>query len=133
FSRDPKSKKLARRLFVPELKRLDDKQEGNTINRKTKKKDLPMELKWDFTYPTSYLEDYQIFRPHLANVQTRMKEWNATSFSELFTPAYFDRLGWFTGIFGLAFGLFGVMSLIASIVQIFLAVGAWKHPVPAPV
>jgi len=53
--------------------------------------------------------------------------------SELATKGYVDRMGWFTGVFGLAFGLFGVLSLVASIVQIVLAVGAWKHPVPAPV
>jgi hypothetical protein len=132
FSRDHQSKQLARQLFIAKSKPLDDTREGTMRARKTKKKDLPLELQWDFIYPTSYLEHYHVFRPHLANVQTRMKEWQAKTLSELFTPAYFDRMGWITGVFGLAFGLFGALSLVASIVQIVLAVGAWKHPVPAP-
>jgi len=119
FSRDSKSIKLAEQLF------------------NTKEKDsLPLELQSKsgfILYPTSYLADYQLFRPHLANVQTRMKEWRPMKLSELATKGYVDRMGWFTGVFGLAFGLFGVLSLVASIVQIVLAVGAWKHPVPAPV
>lgn len=118
FSRDPESRNLAEQLF--------------TIKKDS---DPPFELTEPgfILYSTSYLKDYQLFRPHLAHVQTRMKEWRPKSLSELATKGYVDRMGWFTGVFGLAFGLIGVLSLVASIIQIVLAVGAWKHPVPAPV
>jgi len=116
FSRDDKSIKLAEHLF-------------------TTGKKLPLEF-WEegfYVHPSSYLADYQVFRPHLAHVQTRMKEWRPAGLSDLATKGYVDRMGWFTGIFGLAGGIIGVLSLVTSIAQIVLAVGAWKHPVPAPV
>ena len=72
------------------------------------------------------LQDFSIFRPHLALLQLRMRDWKPRTFSELVKPAYYDRLGWYTAIFGVVFGVLGALSLIVSGVQLGVAVVALK-------
>jgi hypothetical protein len=125
FGRDDYSRALARELFDPKaesLRRRDAKPKKPLTM-------LPIELYCD-VFGATHLRDYQLYRPHLAYIQKNMKEWRPRRFSELFTPGYFDRLTWFTAVFGLVFGLLGALSLVTSIVQVALAVVAWKHPTP---
>jgi hypothetical protein len=92
FARDGSSRKLAKELFV----------------RKSDK--LPNEF-WVNYGTGQHLGDFPAFRFHLAHIQERMQQWKPRKFSELFIPGYFDRLSWFTAVFGLVFGVIGALSL----------------------
>ena len=122
FGRDDDSRRLAEHLFTskPSWK----------IKRSTTIK-LPSALAVDVTEGTQ-LRNFPEYRCHLAYLQEQMHNWKPRRFSELFSPGYFDRLAWFTAVFGLVFGVIGVMSLVTSIVQLGLAIAAWKQPVSPP-
>lgn len=77
----------------------------------------------------THLQDFELFRPRLAYIKQRMKDWQPRKFSQLLRPGYFDRLTWFTAMFGVLFGLISAFSLVTSIISIALAVVAWKYPV----
>jgi hypothetical protein len=77
----------------------------------------------------THLQDFELFRSRLAYIKQRMKDWKPSKFSQLLRPGYFDRLTWFTAMFGVLFGLIGAFSLVISIISIALAVVAWKYPV----
>jgi len=70
------------------------------------------------------LQDFTVFRPHLALLQQRMRDWKPRTFSELTCPAYYDRFGWYTAIFGVVFGVLGALSLIVSGIQLAYAIVA---------
>jgi hypothetical protein len=149
FSRDDDSIKLASVVFGPQKRPQrrqndsdsdtssdTDSETARPSHTRTEKSHprVPDELAWDcYTYATAHLEDYQIFRPHIAYAQKKMRDWKATKVRELIIPGYFDRAAWFTTIFGVIIGIFGALSLVTSIISIVLAIGAWKHPVAAPV
>jgi hypothetical protein len=59
-------------------------------------------------------------------LQEQMRTWRPRRFSELFIPGYYDRLTWFTAIFGLVFGVIATLSLVTSVIQVVFAVMAWK-------
>jgi hypothetical protein len=116
FGRDGNSRKLAKELFVRET------------DKSPKTMSLPNEF-WVSYGADQHLGDFPAFRFHLAYIQERMQQWKPRKFSELFIPGYFDRLSWFTAVFGLVFGVIGALSLVTSILQVGLAIAAWKNPV----
>jgi hypothetical protein len=116
FARDEDSRKLAQRLFA------------RKSHISSKATPLPREVWIDFDTGL-HLRDYPAYRFHLAYLQERMQQWKPKRFSELFTAGYFDRLAWFTAVFGLVFGVIGALSLVTSIIQVGLAIAAWKTPV----
>jgi hypothetical protein len=121
FGRDDDSKQLAQQLFAPK---------SHKSKSTAKAKLLPIELLEDMT-TGQHLRDFPAYRFHLAYLQQSMQQWKPRSFSELFSPGYFDRLSWFTAVFGLVFGLIGLLSLVTSVIQVALAVAAWKKPTPS--
>jgi hypothetical protein len=116
FARDYDSRNLAIELFRREP--------GNYLTTRP----LPNAF-WATHDVGQHLRDFPAFRFHLAYLQERMQQWKPRKFYELFTPGYFDRLSWFTAVFGLVFGVIGALSLVTSILQVALAIAAWKKPV----
>jgi len=72
----------------------------------------------------AHLREFPLYRPHLAYLHQQMLGWKPRSFSELFIPGYSDRLGWYTAIFAIVFGVLGLLSVVTSIVQMGLAIVA---------
>ena len=72
----------------------------------------------------AHLREFHLYRPHLAYLHQQMLGWKPRSFSELFIPGYSDRLGWYTAIFAIVFGVLGLLSVVTSIVQMGLALVA---------
>ena len=120
FSRDQKSRRLAQVLFTGKSRfQFFNKWRGKPVG------EVASRLPYEFQYTQDagvHLRDYRVFRPHLAYLRERMKAWKPRTFQELFIPGYYDRLTWFTAIFGLVFGIIGTLSLVASVVQIWLTV-----------
>src|SRR5215471_1817947 len=110
FGRDDDSTRLAERLF--------DSKPSYKLKRTTKNK-LPAEVWCNMTEGTQ-LRNFPEYRFHLAYLQEQMHQWKPRKFSELFSPGYFDRLTWFTAVFGLVFGVIGILSLATSILQLGL-------------
>ena len=75
---------------------------------------------------TVHLREFNYYRARLAYLQEQMRTWRPRRFSELFIPGYYDRLTWFTAIFGLVFGVIATLSLATSVIQVVFAVLAWK-------
>jgi hypothetical protein len=77
-----------------------------------------------FKLRKAHLREFDLYRPHLAYLHQQMLGWKPKSFSELFIPGYSDRLGWYTAIFAIVFGVLGLLSVVTSIVQMGLAIVA---------
>jgi hypothetical protein len=120
FGRSEKSRKIAREMFRPPSFKLlhhiiGQRQVGE-----------PWEYYDSRASGIVHLKDFHYYRPRLAYLQEQMKAWRPRKFSELFIPGYYDRLTWFTAIFGLVFGTIATLSLVTSILQVVFAVLAWK-------
>ena len=70
------------------------------------------------------LREFKYYRPHLAYLHQQMLSWKPRTFTELFIPGYSDRLGWYTAIFGISFGILGILSVFTSIIQMGVAIVA---------
>jgi hypothetical protein len=81
---------------------------------------------WDNQLEKATLEHFRFYTPHLAVLQAQMSDWKPRTFRDLFVPGYKDRFTWFTAFFGLGIGIIGILSLVASIIQIAIAVVALK-------
>ena len=128
FTRDDESINVLREVFD-----LKSTKQGQHANSKLTQKFGALRLVpagvGSYESDRTHLQDFQLFRPRLAYIKQRMTEWKPTKLSQLLTPGYFDRLTWFTAVFGVIFGLIGALSLVTSIISIALAVVAWKYPV----
>jgi hypothetical protein len=125
FNRSEKSRKIAQDMLRPPSSLLHH---ITGIGRRRHLPGPPVAL-WLQTYTTPgivHLKEFHYYRPRLAYLQEQMKAWRPRKFSELFIPGYYDRLTWFTAIFGLVFGIIATLSLVTSIIQVVFAVLAWK-------
>ena len=124
FARDEKSMKLAKKLFTK-------KQSSNWRWAKRSTNDdsvaIPFEV-LNVLAGAEHLREYRCFRPHLAFLQESMRTWKPRRFSELFVPGYYDRLAWFTAIFGVVFGIIGTLSLVTSVIQTAVDIAEWRKP-----
>jgi len=80
--------------------------------------------RWGIPERQAHLREFRLYRPHLAYLHQQMMGWKPRTFSELFIPGYADRLGWYTAIFAIVFGVLGLLSVVTSIVQMGLAIVA---------
>jgi hypothetical protein len=118
FNRSEQSRKILQGMLRPPLSLLH-----HIIGRR------PGPSLRQLTYTTPgivHLKEFHYYRTRLAYLQEQMKAWRPRKFSELFIPGYYDRLTWFTAIFGLVFGIIATLSLVTSIIQVVFAVLAWK-------
>ena len=63
------------------------------------------------------LEDFNLLRPRLHELQREMNEWRPQRFGDLFKRGYKDPLTWYGFWFAVTVGVIGVLSLGVSIAQ----------------
>lgn len=66
---------------------------------------------------TTALGAFEIFVPHLSQVQKQMQDWKPQSFWDFFIPGYNDRVAWITAITGVLFGILGIIWGLAAMIQ----------------
>jgi hypothetical protein len=63
------------------------------------------------------LEDFQLMRRRLYELQKQMNDWRPQGVRDLFKKGYKDPLTWYGFIFAISFGLIGILGLAVAIVQ----------------
>jgi hypothetical protein len=72
------------------------------------------------------LEDFELLRPRLAELQREMNEWRPQNVGQLFKRGYNDPLTWYGFWFAGFVGVIGILALAVSITQTvgqFLSLG----------
>jgi hypothetical protein len=120
FSRDARSKQIAKKLFASR------KLEVVFVDQNTR--EVPpgtvIITKWEsyFEGQSPMLSHFERYRGHFAFLKKEMDEWKPQTIKELLQPGYKDRLTWYATMFGI---LIAILGFIGTVTGIISAVTGW--------
>lgn len=131
FWRKENSKEIAKRLFAPP----EPRTWHNFFFSRDHSRRLESRVLESMGFPPSlvfgaaglpkgsiHLNRFRHFRDQISYLREQMRVWKPQTWREMLVPGYYDRFAWFVAIFGMVFGFIASLGLLASIVQIGLAV-----------
>jgi hypothetical protein len=118
FSRDEKSKEIARRLFKAENIDVQFVESVESSTLEFKKRAVILSA-WGMYHKDGppMLSHFKTYRGHLMFIRKQMDEWKPRTMHELLQPAYRDRFAWYASMFGAFIAIVGTVAGISGIVS----------------